>query len=113
MSRKTIQFMIGLLTAILAVICEATGVVSVDWKSVGAVGLAIISYLQFQAKLDIQKIAQSEKFKDPKFYVSLLAVAIAEIGAFLGVDLPVAEISAVLTLILSLFFSKKLKESPA
>src|SRR4030042_2025060 len=103
MSRKNIQFVIGLLTAIAAVVCEATGVVSVDWKAVGAVGLAIVMYLQFQAKLDIQQIAQSGKFKDPKFYVSLLAVLIAEIGAFLGVELPTAEISAVLSLILGLF----------
>ena len=112
MSRKTIMFVIGLLTAVGAFVADQTGIASINWIAVGAAMLAVVTYFQFQAKLDIQKIAQSHKWKDGKFYAGLLAVIIAQIGAFLGVDLPTAEISAIVTFIMSLLFGKTFKTQP-
>ena len=112
MSRKTLMFIIGLFTAVGAFVAEQTGITSINWISVGAVMLAVVTYFQFQAKLDIQRIAQSHKWKDGKFYAGLIAIVIAQVGAFLGVDLPTAEISAIITFIMSLFFGKTLKAQP-
>ena len=113
MSRKTIMYVIGIITAIGTFIQQQMGL-GISFAAVGASALAIVTYLQFQAKLDLKAIQQFGKFKDPKFYVGLIAAVLPTIGQIFGLELPVEQISLVLTTILTVLFGLVFKKaSPA
>ncbi|MAH50266.1 hypothetical protein CMI37_30880 [Candidatus Pacearchaeota archaeon] len=107
-SRKTLFYIIGILTAGLSVVKEAFGL-EVDFKAVGAGLVSMITYLQFQAKVDLKKLQEnSDKLKDKKFWLALIAPMLVAITEASGIVLPTAEIIAVMTLLLTLLFGRKL-----
>lgn len=110
-SRKTFVFVLGLLTAIGAFIANQAGI-DLDISAIGIALIGIISYLQFQAKADIKKIQQLNKWRDPKFWSQIIAIALAQIDGFFKLGLPLAEVSGILTVIIGSVFGKLLIKSP-
>jgi hypothetical protein len=107
MSRKT-------LLAVFAVLGAIVGALALSPQAGAAItGLGlIVVYITFEAKADIaaQK-AQVAKFKDPKFWITVISAVIASLQTS-GVNLPIDSsiITGVLAVILGFLF--KAKPSP-
>lgn len=105
MSRKTILTVTAVLGAILGVFVSTFGL-SIN-ATVLAAGLAsVLVYVFSEAKADLAKIgAQASRFKDPKWWLTVLSAAITALGTS-GVDLPISPeiIIAVLTAIVGILF---------
>ena len=112
MSRKTIMYIVGILTAIGTFIQTQMGL-EINFAAVGATALAIVTYFQFQAKLDIQRVKAFGKYKDPKFYVGLVAALLPQINQIFGINLPADTVSVVLTAILTALFGLVFKKELA
>lgn len=104
MSRKTIGFVVAILGAILVAFQEQFGL-SFDPVAV-SVGIgAVLTYIFFEAKLDLKALAsQPGKWKDPKFLVTILSVLLTAVESTFQVGIPVAEIVSVLTIFMGFLF---------
>lgn len=104
MSRKSIFAILGVLLVFLK---EQFGLAIDVTAFVG-----IILYLLFEAKLDLKRItSQAARFKDPKFWVALVATILPAINAEFGLNLPVEAIISVLSVILALLFGVAYKNA--
>ena len=103
-SRKTIGFVVAIIGAILVAFQEQFGL-SFDPTQV-AVGIgAVLTYIFFEAKLDLKALtSQPGKWKDPKFWVTILSVLLTAIEHTFQLGIPVTEIVAVLTMIVGILF---------
>jgi hypothetical protein len=107
MSRKTIVAVLGILTAIFTFLKAQFGL-GMDVIAVLGGLSAVILYVLFEAKLDLKKFgAQAGKWKDPKFWLALVAVILAALNKELGLNLPGDAIVAVLTVIMTILFKVK------
>lgn len=106
-SRKWIMGAIGFIATVLSVIFEQAGVTSVDWEAISATLLQVVVYAWNQAPRDVQRIKQFGKFKDPKFWISLVNAIVAWLSQFLGINLPVGVISMAVSLIVGALFKVK------
>jgi len=107
MSRKSIFVFLAILGAALGAVTTQLGL-SVN-GAVLATGLAGILYYVFkEAKADIAKIgAQIGRFKDPKFWLTVITAAITAAGAGEVIPPVLAEsLIAFLTLIIGLLFKQ-------
>ena len=104
MSRKTIGFIVAIVGAILVAFQEQFGL-SLNPAQV-AVGIgAILTYIFFEAKLDLKALAsQPGKWKDPKFWLTVLSALLMAIEQTFQLGIPVTEVVAVLTMIVSILF---------
>lgn len=104
MSRKTIGFVVAILGAILVAFQEQFGL-SFDPVAV-SVGIgAILTYIFFEAKLDLKALAsQPGKWKDPKFWLTVLSVILAAVEQTFQLGIPVAEIIAIITVLVGFLF---------
>lgn len=111
MSRKTIMAVLGFLTVVLVFLkaqfeldIEATGFMA-------ALGV-VLTYLLFQAKMDIKKIGrQFDKFKSKKFWLALASTLVPAINTAFGLNIPVEIVVGVMGFIMSLIFGKEFKEA--
>jgi len=103
-SRKTLTAILGIIGAIL-VFLKGTFGLDLDAAAV-TTGLGVIlTYVLFEAKLDLAKIgAQRDKWKDPKFWVTLISAILTSAAAGFGWNLPIETINAVLGVILAVLF---------
>jgi hypothetical protein len=107
MSRKTIVAILGILTAIFTFL-KAQFDLGMDVIAVLGGLSAVILYVLFEAKLDLKKFgAQAGKWKDPKFWLALVAIILAALNKELGLNLPGDAIVAVLTVIMTILFKVK------
>ena len=106
MSRKTIMAVLGVVGTVLVFLKEQFGL-AIDATAIVAGLAAILLYVLFEAKLDIQRItAQSSKFKDPKFWLAFASALVVAVNESFGLNLPVEIIVTVLTAIMGLLFKK-------
>lgn len=104
MSRKSILTVIAVIGAILT----AIGFSAHAGAAVGGLG-AILVYVLLEAKADLAVLkAQGAKFKDPKFWITVISAAIAALQSS-GVSLPIDSniIIAILTAIVGILFKTK------
>jgi ABC-type uncharacterized transport system permease subunit len=113
MSRKTLTAILGIIGAILVFL---KGIFGLDLDAAAiSTGLGVIlTYVLFEAKLDLKKIgAQADKWKDPKFWVTLISAILTAAAAGFGWNLPIETINAVLGVVLGLLFAWAFKKSSA
>jgi hypothetical protein len=104
MSRKTILTVIAVLGAIAA----ALSLSPQSGAAIAGLG-AILVYVFFEAKADKERLAaQAAKFKDPKFWITIISAILAALQTA-GVTLPISAetIIAVLTAIVGILFKVK------
>lgn len=107
MSRKTIGFVVSIITVILTALQKQFGL-SLDPGAV-ALGLgSILTYIFFEAKLDMLKLKQPGRWTDPKFLITFISTVLAAIEAQFNLGIPVEVIIPVLTAIVGVLFGKKL-----
>jgi len=107
MSRKTIVAVLGVLTVIFTSL-KVQFDLGMDVIAVLGGLSAVILYVLFEAKLDLKKFgAQAGKWKDPKFWLALVAIILAALNKELGLNLPGDAIVAVLTVIMTILFKVK------
>ena len=107
MSRKTLIAVLGVLTAIFTFL-KVQFDLGMDVIAVLGGLSAVILYVLFEAKLDLKKFgAQAGKWKDPKFWLALVAIILAALNKELGLNLPGDAIVAVLTVIMTILFKIK------
>ncbi len=105
MSRKTIATVTAIIGAILAVFVAEFGL-SINATALAA-GLAGVLYWVFrESKEDMKKLAaQCSKFKDPKFWLTVISAVVAALGtAEVKLPIPPEIIIAVLTAIVGILF---------
>ncbi len=111
MSRKTIIAVLGFLTAILVFLKAQFGLDVEVTGFVAAIGV-VVTYLLFQAKMDIRKIGrQFDKFKSKKFYLALASTLVPAINTALGLNIPVEIVVGVMGFIMTLIFGKEFKKA--
>jgi len=110
MSRKTIGFIVAIVGAVLLAFQKQFGL-SFDPVAV-AVGLgAILTYIFFEAKLDLSALkAQPGKWKDPKWWITIISAILAAIEANWQLGIPVETIVTVLTALVVMLFGAKFKQ---
>lgn len=105
MSRKTIVTVTAIVGAILGVLVSTFGL-SINATALVA-GLAGVLFWVFnEAKADLKKVSdQSAKWRDPKFWLTVVTAVITALGTS-GVNLPISPeiIIAVLTAIVGILF---------
>lgn len=110
MSRKTILTVVAVLGAVLAVFQSTFGLTLKGTAAAAGLG-AILVYVFFEAKADRDRMkAQAARWKDPKFWLSVAAAAIAALGTS-GVSLPIPPetITAILAAIVGVLFKAKVQ----
>ena len=111
MSRKTIGYVIAILGAILAVFQKQFGL-SIDPTAAAAGIGAVLTYIFFESKLDMKALAaQPGKWKDPKFWITLISVVLAAIESSFGLGIPVESVVTALTMIVGVLFRVKFKQT--
>lgn len=109
MSRKTLLAVIATLGAIAAFFSEQFGLI-LDAALVAAFG-SILLYIFWEAKKDLQTFkTQPAKWKDPKFWITLIAVMVGAVNQNFGTGIPVELIVAVLTAVVGLLFKAEVRE---
>jgi len=104
MSRKTIGYVITILTTILVVLQDSFGLTIDPAGAAAGIG-AVLTYIFFEAKLDLKAIAaQPGKWKDPKFWITVISAVLAAVEQTFQLGIPVAEVIAVLTMIVGVLF---------
>ena len=104
MSRKTIGYVVTILTTILVVFQESFGLTIDPVGAAAGVG-AVLTYIFFEAKLDLKAIAsQPGKWKDPKFWLTVISALLAAVETTFQLGIPVAEIVTILTLFVGVLF---------
>jgi len=112
-SRKTIGFVVAIIAAILTVFQKEFGI-SLDPVAISAGIGAVLTYVFFEAKLDLKVLtAQPGKWKDLKFWITVISAVLVAIESTAHLGIPVESIVAVLTLIVGLLFGAKLKQEKA
>ncbi len=113
MSRKTIGFIVAIAGSILALVQEHFGM-SLDPVAIAAGVGAILTYIFFEAKLDLNALTkQPGKWKDPKFWLTVISAVLAAVEATFQLGIPVeAIISGLATVVMILFGIKFKKEIP-
>ena len=112
MSRKTLMAILAVITVVLAFFKDQFGLAIDPTAVVGGIG-AVVLYMLFEAKLDLKKLgAQADRWKDPKFYLALVAALYAVLQEQLGLKIPISPelVSSILAGIMSLLFAKKFQE---
>lgn len=111
--RKWILVLLGVFGAAGAVVSSEFGLTVQLGSAVVGIG-SILVYVFGESKNDIARMAaQKDKWKDPKFIVSVLAAIVAALGTA-GVALPVSPeiIVTILTLIVGVLFKKGVSDQP-
>jgi hypothetical protein len=111
--RKWLFILFAVFGAAGAVLSQEFGLTVQLGSAVVGLG-AIAVYIFGESKNDIARMAaQKDKWKDPKFIVSVLAAIVAALGTA-GVNLPVSPeiIVTILTLIVGLLFKKGVADTP-
>jgi uncharacterized membrane protein len=108
MSRKSLTTVLAVVAAILGVFGTTFGLTLDSAAIMAAVG-AILVYVFFEGKADIRKISDaSTKFKDPKFWITIVSAIIGALGSA-GLQLPISPevIISILTVIVGILFKVK------
>ena len=108
MSRKTIAVVVAVIGAILGAFGAAFGL-TLDVSAVVAGLGAILVYVFFEAKADMARLAaQKSKFKDPKFWLTVVSAVVAALGSA-GIALGISPefIITILTAIVGILFKVK------
>lgn len=104
MSRKTVGFIVAIIGAILVAFQQQFGLSLDPTVLVAGIG-AILAYVFFEAKLDLKAIAaQPGKWRDPKFWLTVLSALLATIEQTFQLGIPVAEIVSGLTILVGFLF---------
>lgn len=107
MSRKTIAWVVTILGTLLTIFQEQFGL-HIDPLAVAAGIGAVLTYIFFEAKLDLKALAaQPAKWKDPKFWITFISALLAAVEASFHLGIPVETIIAVLTTLVGLLFKAK------
>lgn len=110
MSRKTIGFIVAIVGAVLLAFQKQFGL-GFDPTAVAAGLGAILTYVFFEAKLDLRALAaQPGKWKDPKFWITVVSALLAAIEANFQLGIPVEAIIGILTAIVAILFGAKFKQ---
>lgn len=113
MSRKTIGFVVSIIAVILTAFQEQFGL-HIDPTAVAAGVGAVLAYIFFEAKLDLKTLAmQPGKWKDPKFWLTVISAVLAAIETTFVLGIPVESIIAVLTMIVGVLFKVQFKKEKA
>ena len=108
MSRKTIGYIVALLGVVLTFFQKQFGL-NLDPTAVAAGVGAILTYILFEAKLDLKALtSQPGKWGDPKFWITFISAALAGVEAQFHLGIPVEAIVSVLTVLVGFLFGKKL-----
>lgn len=111
MSRKTIGYIVSILTVILTVFQKEFGL-SLDPVAVAAGLGAVLTYIFFESKLDLSALAaQPGKWKDPKFWITVLSAVLAGVEGAFHIGIPVEAIVSVLTVIVGVLFKVQLNKT--
>lgn len=110
MSRKTILVIGGVLGAVLAVFQSTFGL-TLNGKAAAAGLVAVLVYVFFEGKADRDRMkAQAAKWKDSKFWLSIVGAAVAALGtAGVSLPLPAETITAILAAIVGVLFKAKVQ----
>jgi len=111
--RKWILVLLGVFGAVGAVVSQEFGLTVQLGSAVVGIG-AILVYVFGESKNDIARMAaQKDKWKDPKFIISVISAIVAGLGTS-GVNLPVSPevIITILTVIVGLLFKKGVADIP-
>ena len=104
MSRKTIGFVVTIVGAILTVFQKQFGLV-IDPISIAAGIGAVLTYIFFEAKLDLKALtSQPDKWRDPKFWITVLSAFLLAVEQTFNLGIPVTEIITGLTLLVGFLF---------
>jgi len=104
MSRKTIGFVVAIIAAILVAFQKQFGL-SLDPAQVAAGIGAILTYVFFEAKLDLKALAsQPGKWKDWKFWLTVLSAVLMAVEQTFQLGIPVTEVIAIVTVIVGILF---------
>ncbi len=107
MKRKTLMSVIGFIGAILLFLKEQFGL-AIDASGFATALGVILAYVFFEAKRDIETVyQQASRLRDPKFWLSFIAVALTALNESFGLSLPVDAINVVLGIIVSILFKLK------
>lgn len=113
MKRKTITSGLAVLGAVLGVFSKEFGLSLDPQATLPAVSVLFI-YATVEARMDLKRITfQSHKFKDPKFYMALVAGVLPVVDSVFSLGLPVDKIIAGLGSVMGMLFGvsvKKLKK---
>jgi len=110
MSRKTIGFIVAILGSILALI-QKQFELSLDPVAIAAGVGAIFTYVFFEGKLDLAALTkQPGKWKDPKFWLTVISVVLAAIEANFQLGIPVEAIVSGLTTLVAILFGAKFRK---
>lgn len=108
MKRKTLLSIIAVLGAILAFLKEQFGLAIDAAGFTTALGV-IVLYVLFEARRDIQAIAQQKaKWADPKFWLAFIIAVITAVNSAFGLSIPVDVINVIIAFVLSLLFKAKI-----
>ena len=114
MSRKTLLTVLAVLGAVLTVFGTTFGLTLGASGAVAGLG-AVLVYVLCEGKADIARVgAQAAKWKDPKFWITVVSAIIAALQSS-GVTLPISPdiIIAVLTVIVGVLFKTAPAAAPA
>jgi len=107
-SRKTLVAVAAVLMAVFVFLKGEFGLSAGFLAALAGFGTAI-GYVLFEAKLDLKKsYAQAGKWKDPKFWLGIVAVILAAVNTQFGLGIPAEAVIAVLGIIMTILFGKKL-----
>lgn len=110
MSRKTIGFVVTIIVTVLTAFQEQFGL-NIDPLAVAAGIGAVLTYIFFEGKLDLKALAdQPGKWKDPKFWITVISAVLAAIEATFAIGIPVESIIVVLTMIVGYLFKVQFKK---
>lgn len=113
MSRKTIGFAVAIIGSILVVFQERLGL-SIDPVSTAAGVGAVLTYVFFESKLDLKALTkQPGKWKDWKFWITVLSAVLAAVEATFQLGIPVEGIITGLMTFVSILFGVQFKKSVA
>ena len=111
--RKTLMLIVALLGAGLAFLQTEAGLV-INASAAAASALAVVVYLFGEAKNDLarikQKIFQEGKWRDPAFWISLVAAFLPILNSSLSLNIPVETIIGILTALVGIIFTKRSRE---
>lgn len=107
MSRKTIFTVLAVLGAVGAVISTEIGL-TVNLGAVIAGIAGIVVYVFGEAKADIAALGQTAKWRDPKFWITVITAAIAALAQEVTLPIDPTIIIAVLTAIVGFLFKSEI-----
>lgn len=109
-SRKTIGFVVAIISSVLVIFQKQFGL-NLDPTAVAAGIGAVLTYVFFEAKLDMKALAtQPGKWKDWKFWITVFSAVLAGIETTFQLGIPVEAIITVLTTLVAALFGVQLKK---